>query len=51
MMNKYVGELYVNNMRTREEVFAADSTQARKLIEAKYPNCKIRWALFPKLVK
>ncbi len=51
MANKYVGEFYVNNMRTREEVVAGDSTQAKKLIEAKYPNCKIRWAVFPKLVK
>ena len=51
MANKYVGEFYVNNMRTREEVVAGDSTQAKKLIEAKYPNCKIRWAVLPKIMK
>lgn len=50
MANKFVGEFYVNNMRTREEVIAGDSNQAKKLIEAKYPNCKIRWVVLPKRV-
>ena len=51
MANRYVGEFYVNNMRTKEEVVANDSIQARKIIEAKYPNCNIRWISFPKIVR
>lgn len=51
MANRYVGEFYVNDMRTKEEVVANDSIQARKIIEAKYPNCNIRWFSFPKIVR
>lgn len=51
MANRYVGVLYVNNMRTEEQAVVNDSTSAKKLIEAKFPNCKIRWASLPKLVK
>lgn len=51
MANKYVAEFYVNNLKTREEVVAGDSFQAKKLIEAKYPNCKIKWVVLPKIVR
>lgn len=50
MPYKYVADFYVNNMRTKEEVFASDSVQAKKLVEARYPNCKIRWVASPKKV-
>ena len=33
MPYKYVADFYVNNMRTKEEVFASDSVQAKKLVE------------------
>ena len=51
MSNRYVAVLYVNNMRTEEQVIANDSFSAKKLIEAKYPNCKINWVYLPRLVK
>lgn len=31
MPYKYVADFYVNNMRTKEEVFANDSVQAKKV--------------------
>ena len=50
MPYKYVADFYVNNMRTKEEVFASESVHAKKLVEARYPNCKIRWVASPKKV-
>ena len=50
MLQTYEAEIYVNNIRTKESVSASDTTSAKKLIEARYPGSKIRWATFPRRV-
>lgn len=50
MLHTYEAEIYVNNIRTKESVSASDTTSAKKLIEARYPGSKIRWARFPRRV-
>ncbi len=50
MLHTYEAEIYVNNIRTKESVSASDTTSAKKLIEARYPGSKIRWATFPRRV-
>ena len=51
MAYKFVGEFFVNGVRTKDEVFANDSMAAKKIIEAKYKGSKINWISFPKIVK
>lgn len=50
MPNTYLAEFYVDNMRTRTEVVASNSSNAKKLVEAQYPNSKIRWVGTPKRI-
>lgn len=50
MLHTYEAEIYVNNIRTKESVSANDTTSAKKLIEARYPGSKIRWARLPRRV-
>ena len=42
-MRKYKIEFYVNGIRTEKIVTANDPYNAKKLIEAEYPNCKIQF--------
>lgn len=43
-MTKFKLTITVNGMRTEAIVSANNSTQAKKLVEAQYPNCKIYFA-------
>lgn len=42
-MRKYKIEFTVNGIRTEKIVTANDPYNAKKLIEAEYPNCKIQF--------
>ena len=42
-MHEYECSISINGKRTVEIVFAKTSIDARKIVEAKYPNCKITW--------
>lgn len=51
MAYKYVGEFFLNGIKTKDEVFANDSIAAKKIIEAKYKGSKINWISVPKIEK
>lgn len=42
-MHEYECKISVNGRMTVEYVSARSTIDAKKLVEAKYPNCKITW--------
>lgn len=45
-MKKYKWIFYLNNILTEEVATAYSPTEARKIIQMRYPNCNINWSRF-----
>ncbi len=50
-MNQYECDFSVNGRRTKEIVYARNQSEAKSLIESRYPGSKITWWGYPKQIR